>query len=518
MSIHTTPALIITLSILIFLQGCQQPTLEPEPPTIVDVHDGDTVDLSADVITKEINGAAHEMYAYNNIIPGVTLRTTQGSRFTVNFHNNLPHETTIHWHGLRHNIKDDGVPDISQQPVQPGDTYTYTIYTPDEGIFLYHPHVREDLQQDLGLAGNLLVTANEGTPPVNNEELLVLDDILIEHDQIVPYGKEYANFAIMGRFGNIMLVNGQTDYHLTVNKGDIVRFYITNVANARPFNLSFDGAAVKLIGSDLSVYEQESFIDEVLIAPAERYIVDAYFENEGPYTIVHTTPEKTYALGNIHVTDHETDHNYTRAFHTLASNAPLSEDINRFKASFDAPPDYTIDLTIDMGMMEGMIHDDTPTSNDLSTDGKSLVHHIGMEGMTETDHTMIEWEDDMGMMNAQSTSEQVTWILKDRETEQENMNFMMNARVGDIIKIRLFNDPNSMHPMQHPIHLHGQRFLVLNQDGKQNTNFAWKDTVLVPTGSTVDILVDVTNPGQWMFHCHIAEHLTAGMMTSLLAT
>ena len=79
-------------------------------------------------------------------------------------------------------------------------------------------------------------------------------------------------------------------------------------------------------------------------------------------------------------------------------------------------------------------------------------------------------------------------------------------------QIRLIDDRSPFHGMQHPIHLHGQRFLVLAVNGKQNQNPVWKDTVLVPAGSSVDILVDMSNPGSWMLHCHIAEHLSAGMM------
>ena len=92
----------------------------------------------------------------------------------------------------------------------------------------------------------------------------------------------------------------------------------------------------------------------------------------------------------------------------------------------------------------------------------------------------------------------------------------MNAKVGDKVKIRIFNDPKSMHPMQHPIHLHGQRFLILSVDGKPVENQVWKDTTLVPAGATIDILVDMTNPGEWMFHCHISEHLESGMMTKFI--
>jgi FtsP/CotA-like multicopper oxidase with cupredoxin domain len=84
---------------------------------------------------------------------------------------------------------------------------------------------------------------------------------------------------------------------------------------------------------------------------------------------------------------------------------------------------------------------------------------------------------------------------------------------GDVVKIRLFNNPKSFHPMNHPFHMHGQRFLVLSMDGVPNTNMVWKDTAIIPVGSTVDILLDADNPGKWMAHCHIAEHLHAGMMT-----
>lgn len=96
----------------------------------------------------------------------------------------------------------------------------------------------------------------------------------------------------------------------------------------------------------------------------------------------------------------------------------------------------------------------------------------------------------------------------------ENAEIDWRFRLGDVVKIRLRNDADAFHPMHHPIHLHGQRFLVLSRDGVPNRNLAWKDTVLVPVGSTVDLLMEASNPGEWMIHCHIAEHLDAGMMGS----
>ena len=118
----------------------------------------------------------------------------------------------------------------------------------------------------------------------------------------------------------------------------------------------------------------------------------------------------------------------------------------------------------------------------------------------------------MTMMNQMSDIDNVTWQIIDNVTKHDNMMIDWNFKQDDKIKIHIFNDPKSTHPMQHPIHLHGQRFLVTNINGTKNDNLVWKDTVLIPTGEPVDILVDMSNPGNWMGHCHISAHLESGMM------
>ena len=120
----------------------------------------------------------------------------------------------------------------------------------------------------------------------------------------------------------------------------------------------------------------------------------------------------------------------------------------------------------------------------------------------------------MPMMNWLSAGNQVTWILRDVETGRENGDIHWTFQQGDLAKIRVFNSPDSFHPMNHPVHVHGQRFVVLARDDVPNDNLVWKDTAIVPVGSTMDILVEMSNPGEWMLHCHIAEHLSAGMMFS----
>ena len=124
----------------------------------------------------------------------------------------------------------------------------------------------------------------------------------------------------------------------------------------------------------------------------------------------------------------------------------------------------------------------------------------------------IEWEDLMPEVNRATTTANMRWKVVDRSTGNENAAIDWTFRAGDQVKIRLVNEMESDHPMHHPFHIHGQRFLVLTRDGVPEPNLVWKDTVLIPTGQTVDILMEASNPGVWMAHCHIAEHMESGMM------
>jgi FtsP/CotA-like multicopper oxidase with cupredoxin domain len=149
-----------------------------------------------------------------------------------------------------------------------------------------------------------------------------------------------------------------------------------------------------------------------------------------------------------------------------------------------------------------------------ATDHESQMHehhHDGHYGAADG----IEWEDDMVEVNRTTTPANMRWKLVDRDTGAENHAIDWQFTVGDQVKLRLVNEMDSDHPMHHPFHIHGAgRFLILARDSITEPNLVWKDTVLVRTGETVDILLDVTNPGIWMAHCHIAEHHESGMMFS----
>jgi FtsP/CotA-like multicopper oxidase with cupredoxin domain len=306
----------------------------------------------------------------------------------------------------------------------------------------------------------------------------------------------------MGRVGNVLLVNGEPDYALRVRRGEVVRFYLTNVSSSRTYNLSFGGAPMKVIASDQSRFEREERVTSVVIAPAERYVVEVRFTRPGRYAVVNAIqainhykgefePESD-TLGAVTVGATAAAPDYGRQFTTLRANAAVSNEIDRYRQYFDRPPDRQLTLTV-------------------QTTGLPLAT-VQFMTIDTAYFAPVEWVDGMPDMNWLSTSKQVRWILRDDVTGKENMDIDWRVKRGSVVKLRIFNDPKSFHPMQHPIHLHGQRMLVISRDGVPTRNLVWKDTALIPVGSTVDLLIDASNPGDWMLHCHIAEHLGAGMM------
>ena len=469
------------------------------PTAIIELRDGDTFELRATPVRKRIGDAEVKLLGYNDSIPGPTLRVSQGSEVSVRFRNELDLETTVHWHGLRHDNRFDGVPigrhGGMQAPVPPGGGCTYQLRFPDAGVFWYHPHVREDYAQEHGLYGSIVVAPADPAywPPANREVSLVVDDILLEDGQVATFSRAGSDRTAMGRFGNVMLVNGETDFWMGASAGEVVRFYLTNTANTRVFNLRIPGARLKLVGGDNGRLEREAFVEEMLLALSERAVVDAFFERPGRLMLEHRTPDTTYALATVDVDERPLDRSYAAEFARLRTNPEFEAERAALARDLARAPDKTVAL---VGSMPAM------------------GHHSGMGGHGAGHAPPIEWEDTMETMNRMSTPRTMLWKLVDRETGAENHDISWAFRLGERVKIRIVNEPGSDHPMQHPFHIHGERFLVLGRDGAPNPNLAWKDTVLVRTGETVDLLMDASNPGRWMAHCHIAEHLEGGMMLS----
>jgi FtsP/CotA-like multicopper oxidase with cupredoxin domain len=488
------------------------------PPQVVRLADGDRFGLSIRPVRKDLSSehlgdtesTAHlRMMAYNGSIPGPTLHVPQGSEITVDVRNDGDVETTVHWHGLRLENRYDGVPHETQTPIPVGGGYRCHVQFPDAGFYWYHPHMREDFAQEMGLYGTIVVEPTDPTywGPADRDLTLTLDDLLVEEGHISAFRRSGPNFTAMGRFGNVLLINGETTFAGNAVAGEVLRLYLVNTANTRLFNVALPGARMKLVGGDSGRYEQETFVEEVLLAPSERAVLDVLFDAPGEARLEHRTPDRVYDLGAFIVAPAVTGGGAAAgSYGSLRTDPELAAEHRRIGHDLDREPDKVLAFVSKMSM-----DDMSMPMGDMSMDDMPM----GDMAMPTDHDDGLEWEDLMPEMNRASDPSNMIWQLVDRETGAVNSAIDWAFTVGDRVKIRLVNEQDQDHPMHHPFHIHGAgRFLVLSRDGEPQPNLVWKDTVLLGAGQTVDILLDVSNPGIWMAHCHIAEHTESGMMFS----
>jgi FtsP/CotA-like multicopper oxidase with cupredoxin domain len=346
----------------------------------------------------------------------------------------------------------------------------------------------------------------------------------------------------MGRFGNVMLTNGESAFSGEAAAGEVVRLYLVNTANTRIFNFALSGGArMKLVGGDSGRYEREEFVEEILLSPSERAVVDVLFDTPGEARLEHRSPDRVYDLGSFSVAGTSTG-DAADSYEVLRSDPELASEREAIEDDVERAPDKVLSFVASMPLLYGgeaqtassyacPMHPEVTSSEPGSCPkcGMRLVASDALptsashEGHAHDEHDHgghdhgdgLEWEDLMPEINRATDPTNMIWKLVDRETGAENHAISWRFTVGDRVKIRLVNEMDSDHPMHHPFHVHGAgRFLILSRDGKPEPNLVWKDTVLLRAGETVDILLYVTNPGLWMAHCHIAEHTESGMMFS----
>jgi FtsP/CotA-like multicopper oxidase with cupredoxin domain len=516
------------------------------PAKVVELRDGELFEMTIEPVAKRLGDATVRMLGYHGSIPGPTLRVPEGAEILVKVENRGDLETTVHWHGLRLENAFDGTHE-TQTPLAFGESFVYRVRCPDPGVYWYHPHIREDYGQELGLYGNLIVVPREEGywAPAHREVAITLDDILIEDGKVASFLRDDTTYAAMGRFGNVMLAAGQADLTFPAERDEVVRLYLTNTANTRVFNVGFAGARMKLVGGDSGRCEHERFVDSVILAPSERAVIDVLFDTVGEAVLQHRTPDTVYPLARVAVAREVADPGPAGAFETLRHNPEFVELRERIAPYREAAADKSLAFVAEMEFEEpeGPVVYTCPMHPEVVSDapgscpecGMKLMptaavshgeaddqheHHHGHDESHNHGHADgIEWEDDMVEVNRTTSLANTRWKLIDRQSGAENQAIDWQFRVGDWVKIELVNEMDSDHPMHHPFHVHGAgRFLVLDRDGVEDDNLVWKDTVLVRTGERVNILLEVTNPGRWMAHCHIAEHHESGMMFSFEVT
>ena len=295
------------------------------------------------------------------------LRVRQGSEITVRVRNDGDVEATVHWHGLCLDNRYDGVPYETQAPIPIGGEFTYRLQFPNEGLYWYHPHIREDYGLDMGLYGTILVDPQDPDywAPVNREFIVTVDDVLVEDGRIAPFHVGGPNYVAMGRFGNVMLTGGQAEPRpRSVQAGDVVRFYLVNTANTRVFNLALPGARMKLVGGDSGRYEHERFVDEVLLAPSERAIIDVLLRPRRDGSVRAPTPRITPTCSATSWSSGgDPGESYVRQFEELRTvGGAHSRAVGDRRPTSQRPPDKTLAFESLMPLLYGDTEAQTATA------------------------------------------------------------------------------------------------------------------------------------------------------------
>jgi FtsP/CotA-like multicopper oxidase with cupredoxin domain len=433
----------------------EAPDLNPDPRIV-------EINIEARVAPIELTpGKRVDAWTYNGGIPGPLVRVRVGDRLIVHFSNQLPQETTIHWHGLRVPIQMDGVPDVSQPPVPTGGTFTYDFVVPDAGLFWYHPHVMSAAQVGFGLYGALLV--EDPAEPVNvaDQTVLVLSDIgLDDHGGLESPTSGGSTGMAFGREGNQVLVNGRVNPRLLARAGAPQRWRIVNAAKSRFFGIDLDGELLTRIGGDGGFVEYPVESDMLVLAPGERAdVIVVPRRAPGLEITVKTIP---FNRGYGSVEFRNADDLLTIAL----ADTP----------AYAGPPASAL-LTARRNI------------EPISTDGATRVN---------IEFTIAQLGDGTFVYGVNGVP-----FAK---------NHSIAAKPGETQVWTIANKTK----WSHPFHLHGFFFQVLDGKGQQVRPLEWKDTVNVPFEQTVSLVVRYDDRrGSWMFHCHILDHADGGLMGML---
>ncbi len=395
-------------------------------------------------------GKTIKAWGFNKQLPGPVLRANVGDTLVVRLTNNLKEATAIHWHGIRLPAAMDGT-DAMQKPVKPGESFEYRFVVPDAGTFWYHSHTNETIQMEKGMYGALIVDDNND-PVVDGERIFLIDDMKLNDKNEFTKPSWFLTKAIErhdGRQGNTLLINGKENPVVNVNGGQTERWRFINSSSARYFVLHLGGKEFKIIASDGGLLEHPVTVREALITPGERIDIALDFK-EGE-----TFPIESLA--------------YSRMTMLIR---PKQETFATVKAGVSKPTKAFIPETL-----------------------------RSIEVLAQQDAAVTR---------------KIKFSVDPRIRDQKDFRINEGVHVNDkpvmVGELQVWEVSNTSR-MDHPFHLHGFFFQVLEENGKTPAYRAWKDTVNLLPQSTVKIAWMPDNrPGTWMYHCHIIEHHAAGMM------
>jgi FtsP/CotA-like multicopper oxidase with cupredoxin domain len=417
-----------------------------------------TFDIEAREATLPlVDGGQLRVWAYNGRVPGPELRIRLGDTLRVRFTNKLSQPTTIHWHGVRVPNAMDGVPSVTQPPIEPGGTFTYEFTPKDAGTFWFHPHVRSSEQVERGLYG-VLVVEDRAPAPYTRDVVWVLDDWLLdETGQIFDRFNTPHDLMHDGRWGNFVTVNGRRDTALIVRGGERIRLRLLNTSNGRVYAPDFGGLDATIIAVDGLYLAHPIPLGRFELAPGNRLDLDITLPAAAASRSIPIV-DRFYPDMPNHLADVVLD--------GAAPGPPP-----RFASPAHAHvPSWSAGLSV-------------PVTKEFRLDAR----RGGAYG--------IEWT-----INGEAFA---------GHEHAAHGPPMLTMERGAWVRLRFTNASYRLHP----IHLHGMFFRLLARNDVPVDEPFFRDTVLVHSKETIDIGLVPLDAGKWMMHCHILEHAEAGMMT-----
>ncbi len=416
--------------------------------------------LRATASTQQlINGPeyrAADVFAFNQTVPGPLLRYRQGDLVRIDFENELPEESSIHWHGIRNINAMDGVAGLTQPAVATGGRFRYEFPLPDAGTYWYHSHAKTWSQVARGLYGPLIVDGPED-PSVDHDLVLMIDDWRLSDDGRIDeasFGSLH-DWAHGGRLGNWMTVNGISHPEFPVKQGSRIRLRLINAANARIFELQSRLPATVITQDGFPCTQVERTVIE--LAPAQRVdlIVDI---DDSPLTLFEARSGEPYPALTI---------NPSLMGATVARTALP-------QMAIQTPP-ATIDLSIPVHMQGG-----------------------AMGNLREA-----EYEGSMRSIRELARQHKKVWAFNGKISHHHER--LARVERNQVVSIDVWNDSRWAHAM----HLHGHHFWIRTASGEDLSGM--RDTYLFDPGERAQLIFVADNPGLWLFHCHMLEHHAAGM-------
>jgi FtsP/CotA-like multicopper oxidase with cupredoxin domain len=414
------------------------------------------VNITAAVTSLSMQpGVTTEAFAYNGQVPGPTLDVREGDHVIIHFRNDLPEPTTVHWHGIHLPFESDGSP---FHPIKPGEThdYAFTVRPGTAGTYWYHPHPdhRTGFAIGKGLFGGIVVHAADDPLPAMQERLLILSDNRFLHDGAIDFPDPASHHGGIdeenGREGPVLFVNGHVMPTITIRSGEVQRWRVVNASAGRLYRLALPGHTFLQVGSDGGLFEKPVELKDILLTTGERVeLLVRGTDAPGSKAVLQNLPYDRYAPQT-----RPKDWNTTLDLLTLQT---------------------TSETPVAAPAIPSTLRKITPLDTTKVTAVRTVVFGQGMINGKLMDMARVDVSTKVGATEI--------W-------EIENI-------VG----------------MDHPFHLHGFQFQVLDRDGVPEPYRAWKDMLNIPKHSTARIIVRYDDyPGKWMFHCHILDHEDHGMM------